>query len=163
MTNKLPQPQINLYFVDESSLLRGQRFQDGVTPAKGSSADINAYPLLIDSASQLSAYYPHVVSQDSDGKVRWMHWTTPNKWVNHTFDGDDATGSPSSGLVALSAAVSYLNCGAFIYRNAAGDMSNFVGSTNGSVEDTWAWSQGKCNIGRPLLSTAPSFVDTVAK
>lgn len=161
MTNKLRQPQINLYFVDETSLLRGQRFQDGVTPAKGSSADINAYPLLIDSASRLSAYYPHVVSQDSDGKVRWMHWTTPNNWDNHTFDGDNATGSPSSGLVALSAAVLYFKCGAFIYRNAAGDLSNFVGSTDGSVEDTWAWSQGKGNIRRPLPTTAPSFVDIV--
>lgn len=144
MTDQLlPQPQINLYFVDEASLLRGQRFRDGVTPAKGSSADINAYPMLIDSASRLSAYFPHVASQDSDGKMRWMHWTSPDKWENYTFDGGDATGSPGSGLAVLSAAVRFFNAGAFIYRNAAGDISNYIGSTNGSVNDDWAWSQGK--------------------
>jgi len=41
-----------------------------------------------------------------------MHWTTPNNWKNYTFDGDNATGSPISGLVALSAAVSFFQCGA---------------------------------------------------
>lgn len=150
VTDKLPQPQMNLYFVDQTSLLRGQRFQDSVTPAKGLSADIYAYPMEIDTSSRLAGYHPHLVSQDNNGKMRWLHWTAPDKWDNRTFDGGDAIGSPSSGLAALPAAVSNFTAGSFLFRNAAGEMTSFVGSTNGVLRDEWAWAQGK-RIRRPLL------------
>lgn len=141
-SNPTTQPQINLYYVDDASVLRGQRFQEGITPATGSSGDINGYPMKIDRSSRLAGFHPFVVSQDSDGKMRWTHWHAPGTWDNRTFDDGNVVGSPGCGAVVTSAAVVYLNSGALLYRSRAGDMQGYVGSTNGTVDPEWAWADG---------------------
>lgn len=95
----------------------------------------------MDGSSRLSAFHPHMVAQDPNGKIRWLHWSSSGDWDNRTFNG--VVGSPGSGLSTTSAAVKYYLSGAFMYRNKAGKLTAFVGSTNGTLNSDWAWSGGK--------------------
>lgn len=129
-----------LYYVDEASLLRGQRFRDGLTPSKGASSDINRFPLKVDRGSRLAAYFPFALTEDVNGKLRWIHWQD-GKWFNRTFDGGDATAAPGSGMVVLPVAVTYSDAAGFLFRDKGGQLTPYT--TNVSVHNDRAWSYGK--------------------
>lgn len=96
--------------------------------------------MRIDGTSRLTGYHPHVLAQNTDGKMKWIHWIGEDNYENYTLG--DAVGSSGSGMVLVSAATKFFQSGAFLYRNSAGYLSTYVGSTNGTLHDDWAWAQG---------------------
>lgn len=123
-------------------MLRGQGFEDySGAPQQGTRLKINDYPVTVPSSSRLAAYWPFVVSQDSNGAFRWIrYWGAgaTNWWTNSTLS---IIGSSSAGMVVLPASQYYLDKGGFAYRRSDGKMRTYLTDTDNNVTGT-AW--GTC-------------------
>ncbi|KAH6653345.1 hypothetical protein BKA67DRAFT_569236 [Truncatella angustata] len=127
------QNQYKLYYLDRDSILRGHGFVDKQGAAEqGSRLELNDYPITIPPTSRLAAYWPFIVSQDSDGAFRWIrYWgSAGNWWTNSTLD---LIGSASAAMVVLPASAWYLDKGGFAYRRSDGKMRTYLTDTNNNA------------------------------
>lgn len=142
------QVHIELYYVDNSSTLRGQFFENSNTsPAGGSSsASINNFPMRLRNA-RMSCYVPYLIVQEEDDTVRALLWEEarvgardPSKaWANQTLTS--VRGSGGSGTAVVPITPQFLDSSAFLYRRSDGTLANFDVSTDGNVTGTsWAAS-----------------------
>lgn len=139
---------MELYYVDKSSTLRGQFFENSNTfPAGGSgSASINNFSLRLKNA-RMSCYVPYLIVQEEDDTVRALLWEEarvgvkdPNKvWVNQTLT--NVRGSGGSGTAVVPITPQFLDSSAFLYRRSDGTLANFDVSTDGNVTGT-SWAAG---------------------
>lgn len=142
------QVHIELYYVDKSSTLRGQFFENSNTsPAGGSgSASINNFPMRLKNA-RMSCYVPYLIIQEEDNGVRALLWEEarmgvrdPGKaWVNQTLS--NVGGSGCSGTAVVPITPQFLDSSAFLYRKSDGTLANFDVSTDGNVTGT-SWAAG---------------------
>jgi len=158
---------IELYYVDKSSNLRGQFFENSnASPVGGSgSASINNFPLRLTNA-RMACYVPYLMIQEQDGAVRALLWdearirvTEPSKaWVNQTLS--NLRGSGGSGAAVVPITPQFLDSSALVYRRDDGTLGNFGVSKNGNLTGT-SWNAARLSIPIPEKSSIGSF--TVAR
>jgi hypothetical protein len=124
--------------------MRGQGFQDYVGAAEqGSRLDLNDYPVTVPSTSSLGSYWPYIMSQNSDGTVRWSNYQGPTasvSWTNSTLATQSSKGT---GIVVLPASTVYSNAGGFLYRdNNAGKLETYLADRNDN-ETGLAWGSSE--------------------
>lgn len=137
------QPEVNLYYLDPSSQLRGYKFQESSTSSSSSeNTRLNSFPFTIPSTSKLSAWWPVLASQNPDGTMQYFRdWGFEGRgWENYTFSNADAV--PGTGIVMLPTAVAYKEAAGFLYVNNKGVLSTYLASSNNTVVDGWAWGVG---------------------
>ena len=140
------QPEVNLYYVDPSSQLRGYKFQESSTGAGSSSSSengrLNSFPFTVPPASKLSAWWPVLASQNPDGTMQYFRdlGFEGRDWENYTFSNADAV--PGTGIVMLPTAVAYKEAAGFLYVNNKGVLSTYLASSNNTAVEGWAWGAG---------------------
>lgn len=124
--------------------MRGQGFRDTIgASTQGSRLDLNDYPVTVPSTSSIGCYWPYVMSQNSDGTVKWSSYGGSNAdvaWVNYTLEAHSSIGT---GLVVMPAATVFSNAGGFLYRNNDnGKMETFLADRNNN-ETGLAWGNSE--------------------
>ena len=142
--------QVELYYLDQQSILKGQNFIiEDSSPTQGYTNDsINNFPVRLENAT-LSCYLPYMIAQDSTGSFLYFTWNqilgetnSSQYWSNTTIEGLE--GSGNSDVVAVPATRSYLSSTAFVYRDSDGNLANYDLSTNGDLSSI-TWGDGECH------------------
>jgi hypothetical protein len=137
------QAEVQFYYLDENSMIKGQVFRDNYTPLTGNTMDILDFSVPVDRTSRLSAFYPHVMSQNANGSMQWYHTVLPAPDVWQNFTVYDAAAGNHTGMAVLPADVRYVDSVGFVYVNDQGILSTYITIPNNTAVDGWAWSPGK--------------------
>ncbi|KAK7970054.1 hypothetical protein PG996_001508 [Apiospora saccharicola] len=151
--------QWNLFYIDKDATIRSQKFdvEGKKIGVKGAGSSMNDYPIKVDPESKISIYFPYVMSQDADNKLRYTRMLGQNRanlsapwWVNET--SMNAVGTRNTPVVMLPLAQKYIDPAGFIYceaqsgRLAAGTNDN-IKNGGDIVSDNLPWNQGARGLG----------------
>ncbi|KAK8088394.1 hypothetical protein PG997_003355 [Apiospora hydei] len=142
-----------------SSIIRCQKFdlEGKKIGAKGARGSMNDYPIQVGPDSKIAVYFPYVLSQDADDKLRYTRMLGQNSanlsapwWVNET--SMNAMGVKNTPVVMLPLAQKYIDPAGFIYRDA--QSGRFAAGTNDNIKsggdirsDNLPWNQGAKALG----------------
>ncbi|KAI0137095.1 hypothetical protein BJ170DRAFT_677953 [Xylariales sp. AK1849] len=156
---------IEFFYLDTASTIRGQvfNFQNDDIVLKGQGSSINDYPLKVADNSSISTYFPYIVSQDTDNKLRWTMMLGQNGsnltqpwWVNDT--DLNVVGAKGTDLTLLPVAQTYLDDGGFIYRTDEGRLATAIKDYTGNATTDASWSRGFLSTPIPADSAIGAFV-----
>ncbi|KAK8020079.1 hypothetical protein PG990_005217 [Apiospora arundinis] len=152
--------QWELMYIDSNSTIRCQKFdlagkKIGIKGTKGS---MNDYPIKVEPKSKIGVYFPYVISQDADNKLRYtrMLGQNPNDksapwWVNET--SMNAVGAKNTPVVMLPLAQKYIDPAGFLYRDA--QTGRLAAGTNDNIDNggdirsnSLPWNQGVRGLGQ---------------
>ncbi|KAK8113873.1 hypothetical protein PG999_005942 [Apiospora kogelbergensis] len=151
--------QWELMYIDSNSIIRCQKFdlegkKIGIKGVKGS---MNDYPIKVEPDSKIGVYFPYVISQDADNKLRYTRMLGQNAsnksapwWVNET--SMNAVGAKNTPVVLLPLAQKYTDPAGFLYRDA--QTGRLAAGTNDNIDnggdihsDNLPWNQGARRLG----------------
>ncbi|KAI5927718.1 hypothetical protein F4810DRAFT_706462 [Camillea tinctor] len=164
--NSGTKPILELFYEDEDSIARSQMFnfelENGTLPLKGRSSSLNDYPLDMGTGTSISSFFPYVVTQDADNKVRWtimygMNGSNPQSpwWVNDTDLGIEA--SAGSSLVNLPAAQNYSDASGVVYRSTDGKLSCKLRNDSAESTQGTSWTHGTLSQDIPANTSIGAF------
>ncbi|KAK8050216.1 hypothetical protein PG994_011946 [Apiospora phragmitis] len=152
--------QWELMYIDSTSIIRCQKFdlEGKKIGVKGIRGSMNDYPIKVEPDSKIAVYFPYVLSQDADDKLRYTRMLGQNVanlsapwWVNET--SINAVGIKNTPVVMLPLAQKYIDAAGFIYRDA--QSGRFAAGTNDKIQsggdirsDNLPWNQGAKALGQ---------------
>ncbi|KAK4190791.1 hypothetical protein QBC35DRAFT_529656 [Podospora australis] len=145
--------EIHLHYLDSSSRIRGERFQESRTSFSASEtfrqpSNLSLYSVPVSVESKQSTYWPVMVTQNErDNSIQWFKGyqiPRPN-WTNSTLPLNQAKPAKGTGLVVLPLQAQYQNAG-FLYVDAEkGELGTYFEEKAGDV----IWGLGSTGIKVP--------------
>ncbi|KAK7924350.1 hypothetical protein PG985_006404 [Apiospora marii] len=132
--------QWELMYIDQDAIIRCQKFdlEGKKIGVKGTGGSMNAYPIKVDPESKIAVYFPYVMSQDADNKLRYTRMLGQNGanlsapwWVNET--NLNAVGTKNAPVLMLPLAQKYIDPAGFIYREA--QSGRLAAGTNDNIKN----------------------------
>ncbi|KAI0451618.1 hypothetical protein F5B21DRAFT_527882 [Xylaria acuta] len=148
-------PQLELFFLNKSSLLSGNNFREGTTPLGGLYDSIDEYPVPIHSKSRLGTYWPYIVMQKPDLSLHLVYYLLLNPvkgiWQNRSL-GITAPEGTALAIVPLSSSYDDPYPAALIYRRNDGPLGLYSLNYNRTGYDS-----GAVTIDLPQTSSFGAF------
>jgi hypothetical protein len=132
-----------LFYLDQAAMLKGRSFRENYTPLTGSEMDINSFSVPVNASSRMSAYWPWLMTQNTNGSIQWFRGVNaaPNDWWNQTIW--DAGAAAHAGFTLLPTAVDYVDAAGFVYASDDGILSTYIPPTNNTAVPGWSWTPGE--------------------
>lgn len=147
--DKHPQPHFQLYYLNDSSILEGVYLsEDDTSPREDG---IGHQPVKVDPASALTAYWPYLVTQDSDSNFRKFTWNG-DTYSNQTMGVNGSFGSSMGLIPAIRQYRSPYPTGLF-YRNSSGYLAQHLFGGNDFADS----AINNNSIGKPI-NPAPKCI-----
>ncbi|KAK7991690.1 hypothetical protein PG996_013292 [Apiospora saccharicola] len=130
----LSYPHFQLYYLNDSSILEGVYLsEDDTSPREDG---IGHQPVKVDPASALTAYWPYLVTQDSDSNFRKFTWNG-DTYSNQTMGINGSFGSSMGMIPAIRQYRSPYPTGLF-YRNSSGYLAQHLFGGNNFADSAIA-------------------------